>query len=367
MPLEAYLRGRTWWARGTVDINGRPVSEYIRESTKSPTERGAKDWIAEREALEIRRHHVGVEVEAMTFERAVDLYDPDPDTAKHLIPIFAEFGPMACKNITAGLVRDLAKRLYPNNSTDSWRRWVITPTRAVINNAHARYPNECPRLHIASFTAEERIEQDKKRGKKSRVRKTPGSWEWLLRFRTKANPRNAALAMFMFTTGARVGQAVSMRPDHLRLDEGIAIIPGAKGHDDREVVLTEEMIADLRALKPKVPRGWDIMPGNLRVFGYADRFSPLKNWRTACKEAGIPYLPPHSAGRHGFGQEMRVRQGVDAKAVEDVGGWSPAGGMVERTYTHAENTSGKILDALRTGRVQAENNTGLKAAEKVEK
>lgn len=367
MPLEAYLRGKTWWARGTVDINGRPITEYIRESTKSSTERGAQDWITEREALEIRRHHVGEEAEAMTFARAVELYDPNPDMAKYLIPILKEFGPVACKNITAGLVRDLAKRLYPNNSTDSWKRWVITPTRAVVNGAHARYPNECPRLYIAGFTAEERIEQDKKRGKKSRVRKTPGSWEWLLKFRSKANQKNRALALFMFTTGARIGQTVSMHPDDLNLDQKIATIPGAKGHDDRQVVLLEELVDELRALKPRVPRGWENKPENLRVFGYADRFSPLKNWRTACKAAGIEYLPPHSSGRHGFGQEMRVRQGVDTKAIEDVGGWSPAGGMVDRTYTHAENTSEKILTALRTGLVQAENSTGLKAAEMVEK
>ena len=51
------------------------------------------------------------------------------------------------------------------------------------------------------------------------------------------------------------------------------------------------------------------------VFGYASRCGPLKAWQAACKKASIPYLPPHSAGRHGFGQEMKVRQGVDGKAV----------------------------------------------------
>lgn len=303
----------------------------------------------------------------MTFARAVELYKPTKEMAKHLIPILNEFGPVACKNITAAQVRDLAERLYPNNSTDSWKRWVITPTRAVVNNAHDRYPNECPRLHIKGYTTEERVEQDKRRKKKSRVAKTPGSWDWLLKFRTKANARNRALALFMFTTGARVGQAVEMHPDSIDLDAGYAVIPGAKGHDDRRVQLTEEMIADLRALKPRVPRGWPNKPENLRVFGYAHRFGPLKNWKRACEMAGIEYLPPHSSGRHGFGQEMRVRQGVDAKAIEFVGGWSPAGGMVDRTYTHAEDADAKILGALRTGRVQAEKRTGLKAAEMVEK
>lgn len=368
MPLEPYRRGSTWWAKGRVEINGRAISEYIRESTGSSTERGAKDWIREREAVEIRRHHVGEETEDMTFEAAVEIYDyPKADMAKYLVPILAEFGPMPCKSITPALVRDLAKRLYPKNSTDSWRRWVITPTRAVVNAAHARYPAQCPRLHIQGFTEKERIEQDKKRGKKSRVPKQPGDWDWLLKFRAKANKQNRTLALFMFTTGARVGQAVKMTPQHLKLDDGIAIIPGAKGHDDREAVLLPELVEELRALTPRIPRGWERKKANERVFGYASKDSPRKNWMKACKDAGIPYLPPHSAGRHGFGQEMKVRRGVDTKAVEAAGGWSATGNMVDRTYTHAEDASGKIMRALRTGRVQAEKRTRLKLAEKVDK
>lgn len=303
----------------------------------------------------------------MTFAHAVTLYDPNPEMAKYLIPILEEFGPTACRNITPALVRDLAKRLYPNNSTDSWRRWVITPTRAVVNNAHDLYPSQCPRLHIKGFDQSERIEQDKRRGKKSRVAKTPGDWPWLLKFRTKANKKNRAMALLMFTTGARVGQAVAMTPDHLKLDRNAVIIPGAKGHDDREVQVSQELADELRALAPSVPRGWDRCPENLRVFGYASKTGPLKNWRKACADAGIPYLPPHSAGRHGFGQEMRVRRGVDTKAIEAVGGWSANGNMVDRTYTHAEDADAKVQKALRTGRVQAEKRTGLKLAEKVGK
>jgi integrase len=141
-------------------------------------------------------------------------------------------------------------------------------------------------------------------------------------------------------------------------------IPGAKGHDDRWLRVPDELIAELRDLTPIVPRGWDRRyKANLRVFGYASKDGPRKNWITACKRAGIPYLPPHSAGRHGFGQEMHVRQGVDTKAVESFGGWSAEGGMVDRIYTHEEDVDAKIFEAFRTGLVQAENSTGLKLAE----
>lgn len=366
MPLEPYKRGATWWAKGRVEINGRAISEYIRESTGSPTESGARDWIRERENAEIRRHHVGDEAEVFTFNDALLLYTPGRQMAKYLIPIADRLGHLPVSSITPKMVRDLGPEIYPDNATDTWRRWVIAPARAVINNAHEL--GRCGYIRIDGYEKADRIKQDRKRGKRSRVKKTPGSWEWLLKFRQHAPQKQAALALFMFATGARVGQAVAMHPDHnMKWEEGMAIIPGAKGHDDREVALPPEVMAELRALPRMFPRGWDKTdPDNLRLFGFADKDGYKKGWRKACVAAGIPYLPAHSAGRHGFGQEMHVRQRVDEKAVEEFGGWSPEGGMVGRVYTHGEDSEEKILDAFRTGRVQAEKRTGLKLLEKKE-
>ena len=359
MPLEPYKRGPVWWAKGRVELNGRGITDYIRESTGASTEAGARDWINARQQQEERRHLLG-EDHALSFAEAVMLYPANRDTAKHLIPVVARLGNLPVTKITARMIRDLGRELYPNNSTDSWKRWVIAPARAVINNAADM--EKCPHIRVKGYTDKERVAHDKKRGKKSRPSKTPGSWEWLLAFREHAPDRLGALALFMFSTGARIGQAIAMHPDALDLDNHLVTIPGAKGHDDRTVKIPPELVDDLLALAPRIPRGWTNRKSNLRVFGYAERFGPLKAWRTACTKAGIAYLPPHSAGRHGFGQEMRVRQNVDKKAIEHVGGWSAKGDMVDRTYTHAEDADTKILEALRTGRVQAEIKTGLKLA-----
>lgn len=361
MSLTAYKRGPVWWAKGRVEINGRPITPYIRESTGASTESGARDWIKERETQEERRFYIGDESEELTFAGAVMLYTPTPDMAKYLAPLLRELGPYPCHKITPKMVKDLGPRMYPKNCTDSWRRWVVTPVRAVINNAHDL--GRCPPIKIKGYGKEERIKQDKRRGKKSRQAKTPGSWEWLLRFRRYAGPYHAALAHFMFVTGRRVGQSVVLHPDDLDMDRARARVVGVKGHDDEWVDLTPELVAELRALKPKRPRGWERTKENLRVFGFADRCGPLKGWRTACKRAGIEYLPPHSAGRHGFGQEMVVRRGVDAQAAAKFGAWSDTS-MLSKTYTHPEDVSRKIHMANRTGRVQAEKRTGLKLLEK---
>jgi integrase len=356
--LTAYRRGSTWWAKGRVDYNGRPISSYVRESTGASDETGARDWIAEREDRERRRHLIGEEEQPLTFAAAVMMYQPTPMMARYLKPLLRELGPIRCDRITAGMIRDLGPTLYPNACTDTWRRWVVTPARAVINNANDK--GKCPPIKIKGYSEQERVAQDKKRKRASRLERRPGDWTWLLNFRRKAPPRHGALALFMFATGARVGQSIQMTPKHLsKLDEGKVIIPGAKGHNDREIAIPPELVAELANLTPRVPRGWERKPANKRVFGFASSCGPLKAWRRACKEAGIPYLSPHAAGRHGFGQEHVIRQGTDSKAAGKFGGWSDTV-LLARTYTHAEDFEGKILSGFRTGLVQAENATGLK-------
>lgn len=357
MPLEAYPRGSVWWAKGRVDYNGRDITGYIRESTGASSEAGAKDWIVEREDRERRRFLLGEE-HVLTFADAVMLYDAEPQMAEYLAPLVVELGHLRVKDVSPALIRSLGPKLYPMNATDTWRRWVITPARAVINNAHDL--GKCAPIVVKGYTAEERIEQDERRGKQSRIERKPGSWEWLLRFREHARPYHSALALFMFATGARVGQAVEMHPKrHLKLQEGKACVPGAKGHADRWIEIPPEVVAELANLPPKVPRRWPWSRANLRVFGFADRTGPLQGWATACRLAGIEYLPPHSSGRHGFGQEFNVRQPVDEKAAGKFGGWADTA-LMRKTYTHAEAIEPKIHAAFRTGLVQAEMETGLK-------
>lgn len=356
MPLEPYRRGATWWAKGRVEYLGKPITDYYRCSTGAFEEAGAWSWCRDEEERRISDYLVGAN-KTLTFAEAVMMYPANSKTAQYLIPVVMEWGSKMLSAIAPKDVRDLAPKLYPDASTDTWTRQVITPIRAVINNF--RDTDSGDLFHVKGYTKQERVRQDKRRGKRSRVKKEPGSWEWLLAFRQHAGQRHAALALTMFVTGARISQAVAMHPHkHCRLDAGQICIPGAKGHDDRWLDIPVEMVAELRALPVLYPRGTARKPENLRLFGFADRSSPRKGWAKACKEAGIPYIPFHSAGRHGFGQEMNVRQLVDEKAAGAFGGWSDTA-LMKRTYTHAEETSSKVHDAFYRGLAQAEEQTKL--------
>ena len=356
MPLEPYRRGAVWWAKGRVEYLGKPITDYYRCSTGAVEAAGAWAWCREEEERRINDHLLG-ENKALTFAEAVMLYHANPKTAAYLIPIVEEWGSKLISSIAPRDVRALAQKLYPDVSTDTWTRQVITPVRAVINSFRDSDKGEA--FRVKGFSKQERIKQDKRRGKRSRVKREPGSWEWLLKFRQHASQRHAALAFTMFATGARISQAIAMHPKlHCKLDEGKICIPGAKGHDDRWLDIPAELVEELKALPLLYPRGAERTEENLRLFGFADRSSPRKGWAKACKEADIPFIPFHAAGRHGFGQEMNVRQSIDEKAAGEWGGWSDTA-LMKRTYTHAEGVAGKVHDAFYRGLKEAEKLTKI--------
>ena len=360
MSLEIYRRGNTYWARGRILHQGQPIGDYVRCSTGASDEAGAWAWCAAEEAQRIRRFLVGDE-HALTFAEAVLLYDADPKTAGYLIPIVQEIGDDPVVTITPKAVRELGAALYPDAGTATWTRQVVSPVRAVINNAHDL--GKCPPIRVKGFSKAEKVAQDKARGNTGRTKYPPGSWEWLLLFREHADRKVAALALFMFVTGARIGQATAMHPGkHLDLQNFKACVPGAKGQPDRWLRIPKELVVELANLPSLYPRGWERKPKNLRLFGYADRTAPRKAWNTAIEKAGIEFIPFHSAGRHGFGQEMNVRQKLDEKAAGEWGGWSDTN-LMKRTYTHAEGTEGKVHEAFYRGLKQAEEKTGLTLAQ----
>lgn len=358
MPIEPYNRGTSWWARGRVEYNGVPITGYYRRSTGASSEAGAWQWCREEEERQVRRHIVGEE-QQITFADAVLLYPAKPKEAIYLLKILPKIGQAPCAAISPRHVRALAQKLYPDASTDTWLRQVITPIKAVINNAHDE--GKCPPIRIKAFSTAERVAQDSARGKQSRPERTPGSWEWIGQFSAHACPYLVALAEFMFETGARIGQAVALRPQDIDLKRLRVMLPASKGHPAQWVAISSEMaikLANLPAKRPKDRRRGTIM--SPRVFGYAGHNGPLKAWKTACKKAEIDYLPPHSAGRHGFYTELRVRQGLDPITAAKAGRWSdPA--LPDRIYAHNETPDSEVRSMIRTTRVQRPTANSLKA------
>lgn len=342
--LSIYLRGQTWWVRGRLEGEDR----YYRESLGTAVEQVARAKVRDIEAEALKRAILGRDAprpeEQLTVSGAALLFPPQGRDAIYLAKVLPEIGDVRLRDVTPRIIKDLARKLYPNASVDTWHRQVVVPVRALINAAHD--DGMSPPIRVKAFTKVERMRQDRSRGKNSGVKRKPGSWDWVLKFREHADPRLGAMALFMFTTGARITQTMAMkRKGDLDLFRKRVRLPAAKGHPAQWIDILPEVAAAIGAL-PK-PEG---KLNQERVFYYAGQRSGwlYREWRRACTAAGIEYLPPHSAGRHGFGTETIVRQKIDPATAALAGRWSSAKVLLD-TYSHPDDGSQSVQDAFQEG------------------
>ncbi|GAB3441365.1 tyrosine-type recombinase/integrase [Insolitispirillum peregrinum] len=354
MPLELIQRkgSDVWHIRGRIDEI--PNSDYVRKSTGKAKKADAETYLAWFKQQAIKAFFAGDipdKEPPFLFADAVELYTPTPEFAGYLLKVMPYLENMPVSSITPKMVRELGPVISPMNSTQTWRKQIINPIRAVINHAHDH--GKCQPIQIKGYSEAERMKQDLKRGKASKQEKTPGDWLWIFLFREQADTRLGLLAQFMFETAARISQALAITPDDLRLQDRTVSMPPAKGYARTDVRLSMELAQELSALTPRRPRrtGSPSQHRPLLLFGYASRSSVYKRWKAVCDAAGIDHRMPHAAGRHGFATEMLNRQRIDPHTVAKLGRWKDVKLLFD-TYGHSENEEAKIMEALRTGRVQ---------------
>ena len=152
----------------------------------------------------------------------------------------------------------------------------------------------------------------------------PASWQWVMAFQSASSPHLSALACFMFLTGARIGESVSLRWSDLDLSKSTVLLRQTKTGTERLAHLPPDLIVALA----NISYGG---PASSRVF-QMDRHSAWRQWKRAVERAGIEYMSPHSC-RHGFATSL-LQAGVDPVTVAKLGGWT---GVTQlwATYGHA--------------------------------
>jgi integrase len=230
----------------------------------------------------------------------------------------------------------MAKELYPTCSGASLNRLAIVPAQAVIN--HAAKSRLCSKIHVERYKIDAKV-------------KEPATLEWVNAFRAEAAPHVGAMALFMYLTGARIGEAVTLRWEDVNLQTRTALIRESKVSKERVSHLPAPLVVVLANLERIEGRG---------VFGYA-RPGDCKNvWKAAIDKAGIERLTPHSC-RHGFATGL-LRRGVDVVTVAWLGGWKSAA-QVLKTYGHATKDptlTDRLLDTPQTQADQAEAESSVK-------
>lgn len=315
--LTIYRRGRVFWMRGSI------AGKRLHRSTRT-TERDIAEQIRiATESREWKRSLFGAEA-VLTFAQAASLYLDAGKSTRFLAPIVAHFKDAPVKDIKSGTIRQLASTLYPNAGPATRNRQVISPAQAVIN--HAAEAGLCQPIRIKRF----------------KVQKTERAFAditWLTRFCATASPKIAALAYFMFLTGARISSALKLTWADVELNSGAAVLRKPKGSDDVTVHLPPMLVAMLANLEGS-------KEGCQKVFGYRSRHSVMRAWNAAIQSAGITRITPHGC-RHGFATGL-LRQGIDPVTVAHLGAWKSPRHVYE-TYGHALKDRSLTERLLRKG------------------
>ena len=165
--------------------------------------------------------------------------------------------------------------------------------------------------------------------------KEPATLEWVRALQAHASPAIGGLALFMFLTGARIGEAIALQWDEVDLIKGTALIRQSKVGAEHITHLPAPLVVALANIPKMAGRG---------VFFYHNPTDIAKAWNGAIKRAGIKKVSPHCC-RHGFATGL-LRKGIDVHTVAELGGWKGPS-QVLKTYGHAIKNR-KLTDALLT-------------------
>lgn len=315
MPLIIYKRGKIYHYRGTVAGNRlrgscgtaiKEIAERIRSEVEQREFKGRLDGPAS----------------VLTFAQAALLYRNAQKPTRHLAKVEDYWKDTLIKDITPGGVQQCAIQLFPKGSGATRNRQAIVPTQAIIN--HSAELGHCPKITVKRFQMETRV-------------KEPVTLDWVKGFMSNSSPHLGALACFMFMTGARISEALSLTWSDLTFGTRRALIRQTKIGAERSSHLPPMLLAALANI-----------PGDRvgKVFRYSSKETAKFPWRAAIKRAGIKPLTFHSC-RHGFATAL-LQAGVDVVTVAKLGGWkTPA--LVFKTYGHA------VEDATLTDRIAGEN------------
>lgn len=301
MPLKLYRRGQIWHYRGKV------AGRYLRGSCETADKDTASRKAAKIEADGWKCHFDGPQ-SVLTFSQAALLYRGAGKPVRFLERIEDYWKDTLVKDINPGGIRQMAMTLYPKASNATRNRQAIVPCQAIINNAAES--ELCPFIRVKKFKVEKKI-------------KPPFTLSWVNAFCEQANPYLGALALFMFSTGARISEALAVRWEHVDLQQRTILIPKSKISEQRIVHLPPRVLAAIANLE-KVP--------NRSIFWYRTRGSMRGQWLKTIKLAGIKTMMAHS-GRHGFATTA-LRKGIDPKTAAKLGGWKSIRLFME-TYAHA--------------------------------
>lgn len=332
MPLTLKRRhgSPNWYLRGTV----RGIS--VDESTSTGDRKAAEEVRAVREA-ELLKRSVHGDSATRTFAEAALSYMEAGGEGVHLAPILKVIGTKPLAAIGQAEIDALAKRLKPKGAPSTVNRHIHTPVAAVLH--HAARKRWCEKPVIA------------------RPKEPRGRIRWVThdeadRMIQAAAPHLRPLVVFLFSTGARISEALYLDWRNVDLERAHVEFIDTKNGEARGVPLHPRAVAALSTLphrqgavfRRSLPR--QTASGKMTPLGepYEEREGgggQIKTaWRGMLKRAGIEDFSPHDC-RHTWAT-WHYRANRDLTALMELGGWKSAAMVMRYAHVNTSHLAGSI-------------------------
>jgi integrase len=321
MPIRIVRRPKSpnWIVRGTL----RGIR--VEESTGTDNKKVAEEIRAKREAEILAQSVYGRRATA-TFAEAALSYLENGGNKRFLDKVVRHFGTTPLAKIDQNAIDVGARKVYPNTSGATRNRQFYTPVSAVIKHAAKR--GWCSQIVL------ERPEEPP-----GRVRWLP--FEQAERLIAACGEHLRPLVIFLFYTGARIGEALWLDWRDIDLKRGHVTFPvdpsdgrRTKNNEPRGVPMHPRVraaLANLPHREGEVFRRPDGEPySRLRENDTSAGDRIKKAFANACDRAGIKDFTPHDC-RHTWAT-WHYAKNRDLLALQRLGGWKTLS-MVTR-YAH---------------------------------
>lgn len=271
MSLHLHKRGKVWHIRGTV------AGKAVQETTGTTDKKRAEAFKVRREN-ELWDRHVFGERAAVSFEECALAYrdhrNPEPRDFALIERLIDHFSITVVSTIDQSACdRAVSMIVGPNAAPATKTRSVITPLTYVLNFGAKRGWCDVPKF-------------DRPRADKGRTEfLTPTEAQALIE---AAAPHLKPLLIFLFGTGARLYEALSLEWKHVRLHEGLVILTDTKNGKTRIAKLSQASVAALSALRHRDGHVFRKEDGEAYADTGKQHGGQIKTaFRGACRRAGL--------------------------------------------------------------------------------
>lgn len=332
MPLTIQRRhgSPNWYLRGTV----RRIS--VDESTGTRDRKAAEEIRAVREA-ELLKRSVHGDSAVRTFAEAALSYMEAGGERSHLTPILNVIGRKPLGAIGQAEIEALARKLKPGASGATINRHIYTPVAAVLH--HAARKKWCDKPVLA------------------RPKQSAGRIRWVThdeadRLVEAAAPHIRPLVIFLFSTGARIAEALYLDWRDVDLDRAHVVFPETKNGEPRGVPLHPRAVAALSALPhrtgavfrrslPRLTAGGKLTPlGDAYEVREGGGGQIKTAWAGMLKRAGIADFSPHDC-RHTWAT-WHYQANRDLTALMKLGGWKSVQMVMRYAHVNTSELAGTI-------------------------